>query len=60
MVLAQKQKYSYEWNRIESPELNRCIYGQLILTKETRIYNEEKTTSSINDGNKTGYPQEKE
>lgn len=44
----------------QSSEINPHTYVQLILTKETRIYNEEKTTSSINDGNKTGYPQEKE
>jgi len=36
------------------------IYGQLTLTKEPRIYNEETVFSSINGIGKTGQPQAKE
>ena len=53
MVLAQKQKYR-QLNKIESPEINPCTYGYLILTREARRYNGAKTDSSINGSGKTG------
>ena len=31
-----------QWNKIESPEINPCIYGILFLTKEARRYNGER------------------
>ena len=41
-----------QWNKIESLEINPHTYGQL--TKEARVYNGEKTVSSISGAGKTG------
>ena len=49
-----KDRNMNKWNKIESPETNPCPYGYLIFYKETRIYNREKTASSINGDGKTG------
>ena len=31
-----------EWNRVKSPEINPCIYGQLIFNKGAKTYNGER------------------
>ena len=49
-----------QWNRIESPETKLHTCGQLIYDKETRIYNGEKTVSSISSSGETGQPHVKE
>ena len=41
-----------QWNKIESSEINPYTY--LFLTKEARIYNKAKTSSSINGARKIG------
>ena len=43
-----------QWNRIESPEINQAHMVTLSLIKEARIYNGEKTASSISGAGKTG------
>ena len=43
-----------QWNRIESPEITHADMVTLILTKDARIYNGEKTISSISVAQKTG------
>ena len=49
-----------QWNKTESPEINLCTPRYLVLTKEARIYNGAKTTSSINGAGKTGQLHAKE
>ena len=49
-----------QWNKIESPEISHAPMDTLSLTKEARIYNEEKTISLTNGAGKTGQPLVKE
>jgi len=55
-----KDKNINQWNKIESPEINPHTYGHLILTKEARIYNGEKTISLTTCAGKAGQPLVKE
>ena len=55
-----KDRNTDQWNKTESPEINPRTYGHLILTKEARIYNGEKTISLTSGAGKTGQPLVKE
>jgi hypothetical protein len=54
MVLAQNRQQD-EWIRIEDPDINPCIYSQLIIHKEAKTPDREKTATLTNASGKTGY-----
>jgi hypothetical protein len=51
-MILHNNRYIDHWSRIESPELNPHIYGQLIFNKGAQNIQWDRTVSSVKDAEK--------
>ena len=55
-----KNRHSDQWNRIENPEMDPQMYGQLIFDKAGKIIQWKKTVFLANGARRTGQQHAKE
>ena len=51
----RKNRHTDQWNKIQIPEINLCIYSQLIFDKEVKNTLEKRPICLISGGWKTEY-----
>ena len=49
-----KKRHRDQWNRVQSPEINPCVYGKFIFNRGGKSIKWSKTVSSINGVGRTG------